>query len=173
MIRRASLLFVLLSGLTAQAALSATGAAELDQGFFCAMETVATESAQDTVSGTVNLVDSVPVFIGPGPTVPARLGVGFGVMVQVPPQMAGVASVQIDHPPMGPKAVTRQTWSTLVSGVKADYLGYTFEYPYELLRGRWTMSARVNGQVLYSVSFTVVDPAQMPWVTCGEQIPLS
>lgn len=173
MVRPPLILFLLMLGSLCRAAPLGPGAAELDQGFFCALKTVSREPAQDTVSGSINLVAGAPAFIGPGPEVPARIGIGFGVMVRAAPGMAGPTTVQVEHPPMGPNAVTRQSWTTVLSGTQAQYLGYTFELPYELLPGRWTMSARANGRAIYEVSFNVVNPAQMPWITCGEQVPLS
>ncbi len=173
MIRRLSTCLLLLLGATAHAAPFGPGAAELEHGYFCAMETVATQSASGTVSGTVNIVEGAPEFIGPGPEIPGRLGIGFGVKVRPQQRLAGPVTVEVVHPPMGSGAVTRQYWDTVLDGTGTQYLGYTFEQRYEVLPGQWTMSASSNGRPIYSVSFTVVDPRQMPWVECGMQIPLS
>jgi len=173
MIARVLTLLLLLAGQSAHAATKGSAAAELSHGYFCALETVATEAAKGTVSGTINLVERSPDFIGPGPEVPARLGIGFGVKVRMAPGLTGRATVRVQHPPMGPQAVTRQHWQTTLTDERAQYLGYTFEQSYELLPGPWSLSASANGRPIYSVSFTVVDPRQMPWVNCGAQIPLS
>lgn len=149
------------------------GAAELEYGFFCALETAATQEAPGTVSGTVNIVEGSPDFIGPGPEVPARIGIGFGVKVRARAGLAGPVTVEIEHPPMGPNAVTRQYWHTTLSGTDKQYLGYTFDQAYEVLPGRWTMSASANGRQIYAVSFQVVPAAQMPWIDCGWQVPIS
>ncbi len=149
------------------------GAAELEYGFFCALETAATQEAPGTVSGIVNIVEGSPDFIGPGPEVPARIGIGFGVKVRARPGMSGSVTVHIEHPPMGPNAVTQQYWNTTLSGIDKQYLGYTFEKDYEVLPGRWTMSASANGRPIYSVSFVIVPANQMPWIDCGWQVPLS
>lgn len=173
MYRFAWIFGLVFTAISAVAAPFGPGAAELEVGYFCAMEPVATQSAEDTVSGTVNIVDGSPAFIGPGPDVPARLGIGFGVKVRANPNAAGPVTVHVEHPPMGPNRVTQQSWTTDLSGISTQYLGYTFEQEYEVLPGAWTMSASANGRPIYSVSFTVVDARQMPWVDCGWQVPMS
>ncbi len=173
MIRLCLAMVLMLPAAYCSAATQQSGTVVFDHGFFCALEPVSRDLAEDTVSGDVALVDHSPVFIGPGPDVPARIGIGMGVNVQMQPGSGGPATVEVQHPPMGPNAVTRQTWQSTLSETDALYLGYSFDYPYELLTGRWTLSASANGRTVYAVTFNVVPASQMPWIACGEQVPLS
>ncbi|MDF0598791.1 DUF3859 domain-containing protein [Psychromarinibacter halotolerans] len=149
------------------------GAAEFTAGYFCAREPVDIGEAEGTVSGTVSFVEGLPPFLGPGPLVPGQKDVGFGVHVRALPDYAGPVEITIEHPPMGPNNVTSQTWYTDISGLEAQYYGYTFDYEYEILKGQWRMTARTAAGVVYSAGFEVVDPALLPPVTCGYAVPLS
>lgn len=157
----------------ALAAAQSPGTARFEHGFFCALEPIAVEEANDTVSGTVTIVADEPIFLAPGPQVPAQLGIGFGVIVQPLPQYAGPVTISVQHPPMGPNGVTRQSWQAELFSDDTTYLGFTFEDRYEVVRGEWTLSAQSNGRPIYSVRFQVTDPARLRPVTCGEQVPLS
>lgn len=165
--------FLLILPTIAFGAAQSPGAARFDYGFFCALEPIAIEEASDTVSGTVTIVADEPVFLAPGPRVPAQLGIGFGVIIQPLPQYAGPVTITVQHPPLGPNGVTRQSWQANLFAEESTYLGFTFEQQYEVVRGPWTLSAQSHGRPIYSVSFDVMDPARMRPVTCGHQVPLS
>jgi hypothetical protein len=143
------------------------GAVELDYGYFCAHEPVEEGVAEGTISGTVNFIEGLPVFQVRDTRVPGGLGISFGIHVLVQPRFAGAARVHVDHPPMGPDGITRQSWTTELSALEHEYLGYTFDYPYEVLPGRWTLSAEAAGQEIYAITFEVMDPARLPPLACG------
>lgn len=166
------LVFLLLPTLVA-AEPSTPGAAYFAYGHFCSLDPVAEERSADTISGTVQLVEGLPEFAAEGPNVPAQIGVGFGVHVQTLPQYAGPVLIVTEHPPMGPEGVTRQSWVTSFSADAPTYVGYSFEYEYELLPGLWTLSAQANGREIYSVTFNVFRPAQSQGLSCRAFIPLS
>ncbi len=151
----------------ATAAPRTPGAAEFEYGYFCAMEPVDEGVAEGTISGTVSFVEGPPPFLNLGSLVPGQLGVGFGVHVRVRPEYEGMVTVLVEHPPMGPEGVTRQVWVTDLSSAEQEYLGYSFDEPYEVVKGQWIMSATANGRVIYEASFEVLDPVLMPPVTCG------
>ena len=158
---------VLTAASPASAEPNAPGALRLDYGYFCAVETVEQVEAEDTISGVVNMVAQAPPFIQKSTVVPGKIGIGFGIHLDVLPEYEGVAVVATVHPPMGPDGVTRETWVTTYEVGHTAYNGFTFEYDYELLYGPWTISAEANGRVIYKVDFTVVDPSMMPDVPCG------
>jgi len=166
-------ILLLLLPTTTLADTQSPGAARFEHGFFCAMEPISFEEASDTVSGTVTIVADEPIFLAPGPQVPAQLGIGFGVIIQPLPQYAGPVTISVQHPPMGPNGVTRQSWQADLFAEDSTYLGFTFEQRYEVVRGPWTLSAQSNGRPIYEVNFVVTDPARLRPVTCGEQVPLS
>ena len=149
------------------------GAASFDYGYFCALEPIGEEETGDTVSGSVHFVEGLPIFAAHGPLVPAQLGIGFGVHVLVHTQYAGPALIVIEHPPMGPSNVTRQSWPTEFDAKKTSYVGYSFEYEYELLPGTWTMSAQANGRTIYRASFDVIRPPKSQGNPCDPNVPLS
>jgi len=144
------------------------GAIEFEYGYFCALKPVATQKAQDTVSGDVSLVAALPQFIATGAIVPAQIGIGFGVKIRVQPGFTGLVTAVSEHPPMGPNGVTRQSWQTAFSDTEIQYAGYSFEHAYEVLPGTWTLSAQSNGRQIYRVSFDVVAPERLPLVSCGQ-----
>lgn len=149
------------------------GVIKIEYGYFCALDAVGEREAEDTVSGVIRQVEDTPQFIQYGPLVPATRGVGFGVYVQVKPEYDGVVLAITENPPMGPNGQTRQTFPTTVSSDEQSYVGFAFERRYELVTGPWRMSAELNGRLIYSVDFLVVDPETMPSVSCGVEVPLS
>lgn len=146
----------------------APGAAHFAQGTFCAVDIVGEEAAEDTLSGTLNLVAAPPDFYATGPVVPAQIGIGFGVHVEVLPEHAGQVRVTTTHPPMGSEGVTRQSWITALNAGDVTYNGFTFEYSYELVEGQWSFTAEtLDGQEIYHAAFTVIDPRFAPPPPCG------
>lgn len=173
MIRTAILVLALcVTSLSAAAAPSASapGAREFAYGYFCRLPPVGEGEAAGTVSGTVVFVEGPPVFQGYGPEVPAQLGVGFGVHVTVRPGFSGAATLTVEHPPMGPEGVTRQTWVKAFEPGVVNYTGYVFDHGYEILRGPWRMRAEINGRLMYDVAFEVVDRSELPAVRCSDML---
>ena len=72
----------------------ADGALWFDYGYFCAVETVETQEAEDTISGVVNLVDGPPDFLAKTTVIPAQIGIGFGIHVEVLPEFHGHHALQ-------------------------------------------------------------------------------
>lgn len=165
--RWVSFLVFMLCALPVAAAMRAPGGDYYAQGAFCAVEIVGEEVAEGTLSGTLNLVDGPPVFFSEGPLVPAQIGVGFGIHLDVVPAYEGVATVKTTHPPMGPNGITEQTWQTTYTPGNVAYNGFTFEYDYELVTGTWTISAEADGREIFYAEFTVIDPSFAPPPPCG------
>ena len=63
------------------------GVAQLEYGYMCKVATEEEMVAEDTISGTVSLVTDPPPFTYRGTTVPAEIGVEFGVRVMVLPPL--------------------------------------------------------------------------------------
>ncbi len=174
--RLLSALLLLCASLAAPPALAeepvSPGAVDFDYGYFCAREPAEIGVAEGTIAGVVNLVDGIPAFIARGTVVPAQVGVGFGVHILVDPAHAGLVDLTIEHPPMGPDKVTRQTWTTELRADDPDYLGYSFDEPYELVPGEWIFTAEAAGRLVYRAGFTVMRADLLPAVSCGP-VPLS
>ena len=161
-----TVLIIALGPLSVRAEAVSNGTTYFDYGIFCALETVEQREAKDTISGVVNLLAEAPVFLRKTAVVPAKIGIGFGIHVDIAEPLNGPVIMQTVHPPMGENGVTTERWTTEITPGRLNYNGFTFEYDYELLPGPWTITAFANGRELYKVDFTVVDPALTPPISC-------
>lgn len=150
--------------------------ANLETGVICPPEPVGTRPAPGTVAGTTHVIDDEPPFVSNSHRVPAVLGIGFGVKAMSEDQF-GLDNVTmvVTHPPMGDGAVESQNFLTSISGVDPSLTFYQFDYDYELLIGTWEMTAMHEGEVLYTTSFEIVPPSQVPELAsvCGYEELLS
>jgi len=146
------------------------GAESADFGVYCAVDADVEVPAEGTISGVVNLVTEPPVFQRRTNLIPAQIGIGFGVHLLVSPEYQGEIVVQTIHSPMGPEAITRESWVTEVTEGRMALHGFSFEYDYEMVRGDWSISASVDGRLIYHADFVVVDPATVPPVACTGQM---
>jgi len=132
--------------------------AQIEAGVICAPETTGTAEAPGTVAAAITR------------TVPAVLGVGFGIKARSDAP-AGLFPVvmTVTHPPMGNKSVTTQTFETTIRGADASLTFYQFDFDYELLPGIWQMTATYEDTVLYRTTFEVVPPDLVPELAriCG------
>lgn len=137
--------------------------ASLETGVICPPESTGTRVAPDTVAGVTNVIANEPPFVSTVNKVPAVMGIGFGAKAMSETAF-GVDNVTmtITHPPMGPEKATQQSFLTSISGTKTSITFYQFDYDYELLPGEWTMTATDGDTVLYTTSFQVVPPNQVP-----------
>ena len=111
-------------------------------------------------------------FIAQTQTVPAVVGMGFGVRAQttVPEGITGVTIV-VDHPPFQAGGPRQQTYQTSMSGAGLSGFFYRFEEQREVQPGRWRISALNGSNVLYSIDFDVVQARQGDALlqSCGMQ----
>ena len=151
--------------LSAPAALAnpvAPGVAEIEFGYMCQLESSEDVIAEDTIAGTISNIIGSPEFQRLGTTVPAQIGIEFGILARVLPEYEGPVSFQVEHPPQGAAGVTRESWSAFLSASEMSFAGFSFEKQYELTPGEWTLSAMSNGQLIYAVTFDVVAPMGSP-----------
>lgn len=134
------------------------GVAEIEFGYMCQVASDEEMVAEDTISGTVSIVTGSPEFQSHGTTVPAEIGIEFGVRAQALPEFEGPATVHVEHPPHGAAGITHEGWQTFMAADEMGYASFAFELPYEVTPGKWTISAISNGQVIYSVTFDVISP---------------
>ena len=157
----AALIIVMVCAASASANPVTNGVVSFEYGFLCMIEPEGEIPAEDTLTGTINIISQVPRFAQRGTTVPAMKGVEFGVLVQVVPEFDGPAVFYTEHPPQGDNGVTRESWTGTLSAEEATYIGFGFEYDFELTPGPWTLSA-VQGEVLiYEITFDVVPASAM------------
>ena len=144
--------------------------ASLEAGIICPPEPVGSAPAPGTLAGVTHIIAQEPTFVSKGRLVPAVLGVGFGVKAQAE-TTGGIEPVNmvLTHPAMGRDQVTSQNFTTRISGSDPSFTFYQFDYGYELVTGTWQFTAMSGDTVLYTVSFDVVDPRQVPGLAdvCG------
>ena len=142
----------------------------LESGIICPPPSVGESLAPGTVAGVTHLVEENPPFVSMSDRVPAVIGIGFGAK-SMTADLFGLPDVTmtVTHPPMGKDRVTQQSFQTRIDGTAPSLTFYQFDYPYELVRGRWTMEAQRDGELLYRVAFDVVDPKDAPELArvCG------
>jgi hypothetical protein len=135
----------------------------LQAGVLCGPEVVGSAPAPDTIAGETHIVADQPAFIAETLTVPAVLGIGFGLRAQASdPDGLPDVTIIVTHPPMGPDGITRQSYQSAISGISPSMSFYQFDAAYELVTGRWTFAAEQGGELLFTVSFDVVPPAALP-----------
>jgi hypothetical protein len=139
-------------------------------GILCAPDPIGSVPAPNTLAGTTHIIEAEPEFVATITTVPASLGVGFGVKAQAR-AVDGISEVTmvVTHPPMGPDAVTLQSFQTRINGDNPSLTFYQFDYVYELVIGTWVFTAMSGDESLFSASFEVVDPRRVPELAglCG------
>jgi len=136
---------------------------QLDAGILCAAEPVGAAPAPDTIAGETHIIGEEPDFVRLGHSVPAAIGIGFGIK-SLATEAEGIGNVDmvVSHPPMGQNQITTQRFTTSISGVDPSLTFYQFDYAYELVLGTWTFTAMSDEDVIYTVNFEVVDPRQVP-----------
>lgn len=148
----------------------------LEAGVICPPPTIGSAPAPGTVAGTTHIIDDAPPFVSASRKVPAVLGIGFGIKALAADDF-GIedVTVVVTHPPMGADQVEAQQFGTRISGVSPSITFYQFDYDYELLHGDWTVTGIADGRALYSVTFEVVPPGDLPELAriCGFQDMLS
>jgi hypothetical protein len=148
--------------------------AGIEAGIVCAPPVIGSAPAPDTVAGVTNIIEDLPPFVSNDRIVPAVLGVGFAVRVDPTIDLPAVR-VEVEHPPMGPDRITRESYPSghYVGG--DSFAMYQFEYDYELVKGAWTVTGWLDTQPLWSVTFQVVDPTLVPDLAapCGYEALLS
>ena len=144
-------------------ALASALIASVEAGIICPPSDMGSAPAPDTLAGTTHILTEEPPFAAAGTRVPAVLGLGFGIKSQStdPTGIVGVTMV-VTHPPMGASGATTQRFQTSISGQAPSLTFYQFDHKYELVLGTWTMTAFAGEEALFSVSFDVVDPRQLP-----------
>ncbi|MCA2014339.1 DUF3859 domain-containing protein [Cereibacter sphaeroides] len=136
--------------------------ADLQLGLFCAPPEGGRRPAPGTMAGWVHIPDQPVQMVATGTVAPAVLGQGFGVRYRLADNLGATTQYTVTHPPMPPSGTTAQTWSGSVAPGDGDTVFFQFDIPEELQLGDWTFTAEADGEVLFTVLFTVVAPAQIP-----------
>ena len=135
----------------------------IEAGFYTAQETGQTKDAPDSVGGRDTIAKN-PKFLKSAPQDSARVGTDFGVRFRT-----------IGHP-SNAKVELRSVWKIPEPGIKdpkngrvyresvADFTtivgtshmrGYSFDEPWEVVRGVWTLQIWQDSRKLLERSFTI------------------
>lgn len=135
----------------------------LSYGVYCAEAPIDLEQAPDTAAGVVNIVPDLPEMRAATTLVPARIGIGFGVVV-VAREGQGLDPVEvtITHPPYPGSGVAVERWTTTLGDGAPSLIGFSFEVDSELVTGPWTFEAQGGGELLFRIDFEVVPPGLLP-----------
>jgi Domain of unknown function (DUF3859) len=128
-------------------------------GIFCRKGTTRREAAPETTLGYIELLDGLPELAFRQQTVPARIGVQFGVIVTVDRDIPAVRNET-----WKPGATTPEVWfADHWAGVPRSR-GFSFDFPNELVPGIWRMQAFDGDKLLYTVEFDVVPGTEQPGI---------
>lgn len=143
--------------------LQGQGVETLIYGIYCAEAPIDLEEAPGTAAGVVNLVSDLPEMRAIATRVPARLGIGFGLLVELKDGLIhDPLSITLTHPPYPDSGIEVETWQSAVDEISPGLIGFSFEQPSELVVGAWTFEAVHDGEVVFRVTFDVVPPALAP-----------
>ncbi len=139
---------------------------EASAGVYCAIDSVGHEIAPGTDVGRIDLLEHIPNFQWSTMTVPAKIGVSFGVKTKTVNDVSyDNVIVTITHPPFGETGTTQQSYVTTLGGTSIN--AYSFDIPRELTLGTWTLTARWQDTIFYTASFEVVEPIQALHIAQG------
>lgn len=148
----------------------------VEAGIVCPPEPIGASPAPGTLAGTTHIIEEEPPFVSTSRRVPAALGIGFGIKA-LSADTNGLSDVVmvVTHPPMGENGVQSQNFYTTISGLDPSLTFYQFDFDYELVPGKWEMSAFHKGELLYQIAFEVVAPYLVPELAsaCGYEQLLS
>jgi hypothetical protein len=137
--------------------------AEMVFGVYCAEPPADRVEAPGTVSGVINIVRDLPVMQAGQLLVPAELGVGFGVLVDMQPGRSfGQAIVELTHPPYPTNGVEVETYITDLSDAVTNLVGFSFDHDYELVPGPWTFRVFEGEEEIFEITFEVAPPGTLP-----------
>ena len=127
-------------------------------GIFCAIDVTGQTEAPGTTSGYIHTIDATPGFDWPGQrTVPASLGIAFGVQAQSAP---GTAMPFAEMRVFRPGVAQPDTWITTLDDISPAFAFFRFDTDAELIPGRWAFEAWDANKRLYRVEFEVVPADQ-------------
>ncbi len=95
--------------------------------------------------------------------IPMKPGVAFGVGSTVAGlQNLDEAQIIIRHPAYKGTDITEESWISEFTVNSNNLNFFVFEHDFEMVLGEWSIEASYEGELLYSVTFQVVDPALFP-----------
>lgn len=138
-------------------------------GVICEVKLEGRRDAPGTESGILNIIDQEREIDVTTRAVPAEIGLSFGIRATLEPgHVLEDLWVVVEHPPMGPNAVTVERWEADANAGATMVNLFTFEHDYERVQGTWTFSLVQGETKLLEQRFSVFPPGTVPAVqqTC-------
>jgi hypothetical protein len=139
---------------------TAPGVTILDLGIYCRPDATTKEDAPGTILGYIRNLPGPPAISFRQQEVPARIGVHFGLIVMTDRDIPGV---RVET--WKPGATEPELWFTDHAAGTPHARGFAFDFPQELIPGRWRMEAHDGSTLLYRVEWEVLPGDQLPGVT--------
>ena len=137
----------------------------IDYGIICQTTPEGSRPAPETLMGEINLINRSQDMDITTRVVPAKLGFSFGVkFMRAPGGGTRDIVVTVTHPPMGDAGVERERWTATVGELGPSLNLFSFEMPYEMVKGPWSFALSDGAEVLMEQHFEVVSELAAPGV---------
>ena len=138
----------------------------LSYGIFGFQGEVQKVKTPGTPSGSVGVINGVPVLMTATNRIPAKIGVQFGMFYEISnlrnPNGVVMVTKICRHPPITRPDGTVWTHFAVTEtprvrdGWVFTWTGFTFDHPYELVPGKWEIEIEFKGKPICKQEFTVV-----------------
>ena len=136
-----------------------------DYGVVCEVELQGRRAAPGTESGLLNIIDQQREIDVTTRAVPAEIGLSFGIRATLEPgHVIEDLRVVVEHPPMGPNAVTVERWDAEANAGTTMVNLFTFEHDYERVQGKWVFRLMSGADTLLEQRFVVFPAGTVPAV---------
>ncbi|WP_158585628.1 DUF3859 domain-containing protein [Pseudooceanicola sediminis] len=133
-----------------------------EAGIYCPSDHVGTEPAPETESGYILLMAGDQRVALHSRTVPAHLGISFGVRIRLTPGSdTRNYRMVVQHPPYGALDITQEIWDPNLRG-DWGVRSFQFEYEREMQPGLWSFEVHRGDEVLMRQTFNVVPMSEAP-----------
>ncbi len=134
--------------------------ADFQVGIFCKPSESHDDAEGSTIKGTVQRFDNQPRLARRTQVIPAVDGIMFGVEARESPDSAANVTITVEHPPLGAKGLTHESWETRMSGTHTTFHGYYLGLSDGNPKGRWVITATRGKKTLFRAEFDVSGPAK-------------
>lgn len=128
-------------------------------GVLCNLPEGGREPAPDTSLGYTAIVLGEPKITFEQQHVPAALGVEFGLIFNLDHDIENAINKTYR-----PGQTEPDSWIASYSAEQTAYRGFSFDFPEELLLGRWVLEGWEGDTLLYRIAFDIVPEAAFPGI---------
>ena len=128
----------------------------LEHGIFCDTSDGARIAAPGTQLGYIELAPEGLEISRVQQTLPADIGLAFGVFAQASRDVA--VTIKVHRPDL----TAPETWDSVIRAEAKGPTYFTFDFPNEQVPGPWAIEAWERDQRLYRVEYLVTPPGSDP-----------